>query len=113
MTSGNFYSTLYTCIIYILNFFYILTIIGVSYVKPEYLEMVRNIAIYYVIFLLFMLFNPYYSFSLGLNNIDRIELERRVAFSACIFLLFMVGIGRLFKMFHPFFGQDQNSLITG
>lgn len=99
MTSGGFYKLFYTYIIYLLNFLYVLTIIGVSYIKPEYVETIRNIAIYYVIFLLFVLFNPYYSFSLGLNNIDRDELERSVAFSSGIFLLFAVGITRLFELF--------------
>jgi hypothetical protein len=36
---------------------------------------------------------------LGLNNIDRDELERSVAFSSGIFLLFAVGITRLFELF--------------
>lgn len=99
MTGGNFYKTLYSYIIYLLNFLYFLTIIGISYINPRHVETIRDIAIYYVIFLLFVLFNPYYSFSLGLNNIDRNELERSVAFSACIFLLFAVGITRLFNLF--------------
>ena len=100
MTSGNnFYKMFYIYIIYLLNFLYVLTLVGITYIKPEYVETIRSIAIYYVIFLLFILFNPYYSFSLGLNNIDRAELERRVAFSACIFLLFAVGITKLFELF--------------
>ena len=99
MTSGNFYKTFYTYIINLLNFLYVLTIIGISYINPRYVETIRNIAIYYVIFLLFVLFNPYYSFSLGLNNIDRNELERSVAFSACIFLLFAVGVTSLVNFF--------------
>jgi hypothetical protein len=36
---------------------------------------------------------------LGLNNIDRNDLERSVAFSSGIFLLFAVGITRLFELF--------------
>jgi hypothetical protein len=99
MTSGNIYERSYTYIIYLLNFLYLLTIIGVSYVKPEYVETIRAIAIYYVIFLLFILFNPYYSFSLGLNNIEHVQLERKVAFSSGIFLLFTVGITKFFKLF--------------
>lgn len=102
MSGGNFYTSLYTYIIYLLNFLYLLTIIGVSYLDPVYVEIVRTIAIYYVIFLLFILFNPYYSFSLGLNNIDRDKFERKVAFSSSIFLLFTIGFTKLLDLMSYF-----------
>jgi hypothetical protein len=95
MTSVNFYERFYTYIIYLFNILYLFAITGFYYINPKYIETVRSIAVYYVILLLFILFNPFYSFSLGLTNVERSKFERKVAFSSGMFLLFTMGITKL------------------
>lgn len=95
MTSGKLYERFYTYIIYFLNTLYFFAITGFYYINPKYIETLRSIAVYYVIFLLFILFNPYYSFSLGLDKNERSKFERNVAFSSGMFLLFTFGVTKL------------------
>ena len=95
MSSSNLYERFYTYIIYFLNILYVIALTGFYYIKPEYIETIRSIAVYYVIILLFILFNPYYSFSLGLNLKERSNFERKVAFSSGMFLLFTIGVTKL------------------
>ena len=98
MPSVNLYERFYTYIIYFLNILYLVAITGFYYIDSKYIETIQTIAVYYVILLLFILFNPYYSFSLGLNYDERSKFERKVAFSSGMFLLFTFGITKLMTL---------------
>lgn len=62
-----------------------ITLTGILYIDPVYLSTLRMTLKYYVCAVLLLRFNPFVKIS---NKTSDIEFNRRIAFSAGIFLLF-------------------------
>jgi len=70
---------------YLSYILFAITLTGVLYIDPLYLSTLRTIIKYYVCIVLLLRFNPFVKSS---NKASDIEFNRRIAFSAGIFLLF-------------------------
>ena len=70
---------------YLSYILFAITLTGVLYIDPVYLSTLRTILKYYVCVVLLLRFNPYVKRS---NKASDIEFNRRIAFSAGLFLLF-------------------------
>ena len=70
---------------YLSYMLFAVTLTGVSYIDPVYLSTLRTLLKYYVCAILLLRFNPFVKTS---NKASDIEFNRRIAFSAGIFLLF-------------------------
>ena len=69
---------------YLSYILFIITLTGMLYIDPVYLSTLRIILKYYVCAILLIRFNPFVKRS---NKASDIEFNRRIAFSAGIFLL--------------------------
>ena len=69
---------------YLSYILFAITLTGMLYIDPVYLSTLRTILKYYVCAILLIRFNPFVKRS---NKASDIEFNRRIAFSAGIFLL--------------------------
>ena len=70
---------------YLSYILFAITLTGVLYIDPVYLSTLREVLKYYVCIVLLLRFNPFVKSS---NKASDIEFNRRIAFSAGVFLLF-------------------------
>ena len=69
---------------YLSYILFAMTLTGILYINPVYLSTLRTILKYYVCAVLLLRFNPFVKWS---NKASDVEFNRRIAFSAGIFLL--------------------------
>jgi hypothetical protein len=84
IVNTSWHHNLFTYGVYLSYVLFIVTLTGVLYIDPSYLSTLRNILKYYVCAILLLRFNPFVKMSTKTSDI---EFNRRIAFSAGIFLL--------------------------
>ena len=84
MTAQRWHQQLYLYALYASYFLIFAAMTGVAKISPVYLEKLETWLKYYVAFFLVMRFNPWSRD----NRTDSAAFDRRVAFSAGVFLLF-------------------------
>lgn len=81
------YETIFTYALYGSYILYIIALLGITTFAPEYLDELRNFIKIYIAFILIIKFNPFIKYNKYLSNFDR-----KVVFSAGIYLLFTTSI---------------------
>lgn len=93
------YNKLYDYIIYTFYLLFILTITGIYQVNPYYLNTLNQIIIYLVCFILLINFNPLFETNKDYSDHKKNEFNRKIAFSAGIYLLLTTSIINYFLSF--------------
>lgn len=89
-----FYERMYNYAIYVTYILYIFVIFGVTKYAPQYLETLKNIIKIFVSVLLIISFNPFAKKSRSIT-----EFERKLVFSAGIFLLISTSIISIIEIY--------------
>lgn len=88
--NSKYYRKIYEYMLYISYLLFGLAFTGIYNINPYYLSLLNNIIKYYVCIFLLIQFNPF--FEIKEENCNEFEFNRKIAFSAGIFLLLTTSI---------------------
>ena len=106
MTNWTWHQSIFKYAVYVSYILYIITFMGIFKNSPEYLTVLDNIIKYYVCIVLLIRFNPFIK-NIKIDN--KLEFDRKIAFSAGIFLLFTTTVSTIAQQF---FSMEFNKLYS-
>lgn len=101
MFSNLDYHKLYDYIIYTFYLLFILTFTGIYKINPDYLNILNQIIIYLVCIILLINFNPLFDANKDYSDNKKNEFNRKIAFSAGIYLLLTTSFINYLLSFIP------------
>ena len=94
LSKNKWHQNIYKYILHITHVLFVLSLLGISLFKTDYLEILKNIIKIYIAVVLIIRFNPLIKVKYDKNNI---HFDREISFSAGILLLLSVITTEHFK----------------
>ena len=92
LMNNKYYQYVYEYMLYASYILYAIAFTGIYNIDPNYLTMLNSFIVYYVCLFLLIKFNPYIEISSDDYDCKTQEFNRKIAFSAGIYLLLTTSI---------------------